>query len=293
MSQETRTCANIDCETPVQPASAFPARGQQCRLCIARKERDRREKKKLERVSHDEIQSLCEDNDSQKKICIKCNVEKLISDFRPKRNGCRDCERAADRLYRRSEVGKEKSKKWIEENSDRMKELLHNRYIDNKVEINDVNRERYYTDDHYKHRMNVRNVMRRIYSGETNGKTYNGYLKTTGDIFKKWMEFCCDRLSLDKNKSEGEWHFDHVIPLDIIDKEDEDEYTIAFAWFNVSPYHEKKNMAKKNKVDFDQMVSHFKLLTSFIEQEKITPIELYKKYVTKLKKHIADCVLEN
>ena len=65
------------------------------------------------------IGSTCfEDN----RECPYCNKIYIKTNFRVNRLKCKDCERMDGRNYRKSNYGKKKSKEWLNNNSERMKE---------------------------------------------------------------------------------------------------------------------------------------------------------------------------
>jgi hypothetical protein len=234
--------------------------GFRCRDCINENEKQRRLQKKLSNNTPDP---------NVMKVCNTCGETKPGTQYRPDRGSCNDCERARGREYRQSDIGKEKSKEWIENNLERFAELQARRYQENKEEINKRNVERYHTENMVRNRNNARSTMSYMYATrlDDTDRKFSSMLSCHRSTFVKWIQYQCPHLDLDVDKhGDDGWHFDHVLPVTTFDHDDTDQCTMCFAWYNVAPYEAKKNMNKKEKIDLEQLKKHVSLLEKFCEE---------------------------
>jgi hypothetical protein len=205
------------------------------------------------------------------KTCKVCNIEKADDAFEARRNQCKECRKAIQRDYRRSN---NKAQEWIEKNRERFAELQHNNYVKNKEKINEKYVERYANDPHFKKMRLYRRSMSSLVHGET--KT-SKHIDCDRDFFLEWLESAfTDEMTMENY---GEvWVLDHVIPLDKV-KTDEDFVQIA-KWWNIRPVTMKYNLVKNKYVDHDQALLHLANL------KKHTTDELFKSYEDLLAKHL-------
>lgn len=49
-------------------------------------------------------------------------------------------------------------------------------------------------------------------------------------------------------ENHGQWHLDHIIPLDSFDLLDDEQYKRACHYTNLQPLWAKENIAKRNKI---------------------------------------------
>jgi hypothetical protein len=259
----------------------------QCRTCVnersAAYKRKKRAEKRAKKIASGELVLLPEPTTEGNKVCKYCKEEKPLKMFRPKRLKCLDCERADGRAYRKSEHGKTKSKTWVEDNREKMYELQAGWHLKNKDKINAKNKERYHSDPVYRKRRNNKNT---TYSAmfEFKHSKYVDCLGCTANLFRMWINFClekADKFTLD-NYAE-EWHFDHVIPINLFNLLDPKEEKICYNWRNVMPYGSKDNLTKNKYVDPEQISSHY---DNLIEFHKLHKLEFTKEYEELYAKHL-------
>lgn len=219
-------------------------------------------------------------SDTEKKTCKYCNSEKPETDFRPKRLKCKDCEREHGRNYRKSEIGKQKSKEWVENNQERMTELQANHYERNKPLIREKEKERRENDERYKFRHDTKRYVNWCFrSRESVKKTRTlKYLDCTIDHFINWLEFCYTK-KMDHDNYAEIWQFDHVIPIATFENilTDDSEKTLCCSWFNISPVLVKDNLSKHAKINTKQIKKHVKKLKKFCKTEEIDAKD-FKEY---------------
>ena len=186
--------------------------------------------------------------------------------FRKNRRKCLDCERADGRRYRKSVIGKAKSKKWVEENREKMRQLQSDWHQRNKEKINAKFRERYNNEPEFKLKKNVQRRIQYCLHGEKKDRTMN-YLGTTLDKFKEWLQFNFDDNMTFENYGLY-WHMDHVIPVDTFDMTKDEDVYICFNWRNISPMKGPENISKHNKIIKSQIETHLINLKIFNKKNK-------------------------
>jgi hypothetical protein len=216
------------------------------------------------------------------KTCRDCCLEKDVASFRHNRRVCKDCERRRGREYRRSAVGKAKSKKWNEENAERMTELRANWYQNpkNKQKRNKQFMERYHSDPVFKLH---RSCARRIFNVIHKKRSTDEYVGCSSEKLQDWFEFCFqDGMTFENHGTV--WHIDHVIPVNKFDLDDEEQQFLCFNWRNMMPYPKKDNLSKHDNIVVEQIKIHLTNLKNFHEEndEKIPEkySKLYAKYLT-------------
>jgi hypothetical protein len=214
------------------------------------------------------------------KLCKYCNCISPETNFRHNRLKCKDCEKLDGRNYRKSDFGKEKSKKWIENNSERMKELNSQWFQNNKAHINAKYNERYKNDPNFKF---VCNQRRRIgLALEKKQKRTIHYLGCNSEKFFHWLKIHFNEIITFENHG-SVWHVDHVIPLSKFNLEKEEEQILAFNWRNTMPLLINENLTKNNKINSLQIEQHYKTL---LEYHKKNNIELPQKFIDLYAKYL-------
>lgn len=253
-NQPSRPCSKCHKDTP---KDKFKDDTHVCLECYNRR---RRELKAAKRPS--KPQPINPNN----QICIMCKKELDPSNFRTylstaknllKRTECKDCEKKMGRDYRKSDVGKEKSKKWVEKNADRMKQLLANWFQKNKSRINEKTKKRLKEDFLFKLKATLGNRLRsalKSKSKEKNQVTME-YINCTIDFVKDWFESCFEEGMTFENHGDY-WHIDHVIPIDTFKFDTEEDFKLAFSWFNLMPITKEKNLSKNKYIDLEQLEKH-------------------------------------
>jgi hypothetical protein len=250
----TKTCTGCNEDKPIDKFSVGFSR---CKECINTQDRERERKKKPQK------EILISEKEGHK-ICPYCKEELPDEMFRKNRIKCLNCERSDGRQYRKSDHGKEKSKKWVNENQKQMQKLQADWYQDNKQKVRDKYVERYHNDDNFRiKKTSAKSVIESMNLLKKNKTRQCKYLGCTNKEFGKWLEYCYeDGMSLDNHGKY--WHMDHVIPVDKFDLTDADQVMLCFNWKNVMPMTGKDNMNKKANVNREQLKRHLDNLNGFV-----------------------------
>ena len=243
----------------------------QCKTCTNKRnaelKRLKREKVKQDKIDKGDI--ILPKNDNNK-VCPYCKSEKSKDNFRKNRKKCLDCEREHGKKYRKSNIGKKKSKKWLDDNSDKMKKLQSDWYQNNKEKVNKKFRERCKNDPEFKIKYVIKSRLNRVLNNHDIGKDKRTmkYVGCTEKLFCEWMEYCFDKKKSFEKHGEY-WHMDHVIPVNTFDLSIKNNYDICFYWGNYSPLKGTDNMTKKDSIDKKQLKKHLKKLEEFAKENKI------------------------
>lgn len=209
------------------------------------------------------------------KECRGCGVNKKNSCFRVNRRKCKECEKAYGRQY--SKENRDKRRKWVENNRERMQELQSNWYQKNKEKRNQKEKEKVKENHGFRlYKNNKRNLNRLIHKKNPDKE----FLGTKFKIIMEWFEFCFDdEMTWDNYASY--WEVDHVIPVTNFDLDDKEQEKLCFDWKNITPLNKKENMKKKGKIDNDQFEDHCLNLKIFIEDNELN--EEYKEHIAKIR----------
>lgn len=216
----------------------------------------------------------------ENKQCKTC--EKILNktNFRHNRLTCIECEKNYGREYRKSDIGKEKSNEWVENNREKMTALQSNWYQNNKSHIREKDNIRLKTDFCYKF---IKTQRRRILLAlkQKNMRTIE-YLGCNAEEYLQWISSQLnDEFTLENHGLK--WHIDHVIPLSKFNLDDENEVLLSLNWRNTTPLSIKDNLTKNNKIIPEQVEQHFKKLEEYhIEKNIKMPqlfIDLYAKHL--------------
>ena len=259
----TKTCSCCQLEksmTEYKPQSA------QCKDCVNKKKRERRAKEKQKKIDSGEIKVIREPTKEGHKVCPYCDVERPNEMFRKNRRKCLECERENGRKYRKSELGKKKSQKWVEDNSEQMAKLQANWYQDNKDKINEKYRERYHYDINFKlivnNKSRINNALNN--AGKSKHQRTVKYLDCTPNHLANWLSYnFTDKMNFENHGSY--WHMDHVIPVNKFDLTDPEQVKLCFNWKNLTPMVGKENMSKHDDIVVTQLSQHFTNLLKYYE----------------------------
>lgn len=214
------------------------------------------------------------------KICKTCEEILPNTNFRTNRLKCKDCEKKYGREYRQSEIGKNKSNVWLENNREKMKELQANWFQNNKSYVQEKNNERIATDPRYKFIVNQR---RRISLAIKNKqKKTIDYLGCNSEEYSRWIMSQFNGNFTVENHGK-EWHIDHVIPISNFNLENEEEQLIALNWRNTMPLSANENLSKNNKIIKSQIEQHLQQLLKYHTENNI---EMPKKFIELYAKHL-------
>ena len=249
------------------------------------------------------------------KKCGKCNIEKLLKDFRTMKDNrpskkstylcsmCKNCEKimALERYHKNPEENNERNQQWKKDNSEKVKITAAKYFQENKDDIRRKRRDymkAYYLNNREKinERMikylntnigfKLRNsARRRILDCITKNKSTVEYLGTSIDIVKKWLEFNFDDNMSWENYG-SYWHIDHTLPVSVFDFNEDDNINICFNWKNLMPLEKYKNLSKKDKIIPLYVFHHERKLKDFSKIENVAIevkdyLNIYSKYFKK------------
>lgn len=220
------------------------------------------DKKKID----DEEKKLLDDG---KRKCEYCDKITSVTNFRHNRQKCGDCERKNGRDFRQTDTGKEKAKTWVNGNKERMTELQYDYFLKHK------------DDPVYKLKQSELSKLSHMQIPNFDGQI-STCVGCSSKFLQKWMNHCfTEEMELDNHGTV--WQNDHVIPISKFNILDEDQCKLCFNWRNVMPLSEKDNLAKKNKIDTEQIKKHY---TNLKEFHKIHNIEIPKEFQELYAKHL-------
>ncbi len=234
-----------------------------CKLC-----KREYQKKNAKRFYQRDLAKKC--TYDKTKVCTgSCKKERPVEDFwlKSKKSGRRDSQCKFCRTKDREPKKEQRSatnKSWYAERGGKE---WHKKYQEEYKPIRNArNKERRQTDIHYKIKETVRS---RIYDvlKKWNIITTNKirYLGTNILVYEMYLEAQFDETMSWENQDE--WEIDHVKPCDsFIFTSDEDESVYeCFNWKNTRPMIKKENTEKSNKVDWNVINEHKKLVKTFME----------------------------
>ena len=236
----------------------------------------------------------CEANPEVKydKKCTGCDENKSSDMFRKNRKICIDCEKADGRNYRKTTTT---GALWVEKNREKMSQLQHKHYVENKKEIRAKEKEVYHNDPHIKTLRLYRSSINRVVHKDGRNKR----LQSTHTQFRAWLDFCFVG-ELDINNYGTKWQVDHVIALNTLKTRafgsklipEEYELDCLFCWFNTMPIEVSENLKKNKYIDNDQLVLHLKNIKKFVKMNsKTLEIKLSESFYTY--KKIIQLLLDN
>lgn len=189
------------------------------------------------------------------KKCNICLSIKPTQDFNKSsqhksgvRNYCKECQKKMGKRYseRLGEELKEKKRKWLQENQDKVKESRKKSY---EVHGKRISKEKY-----EKIKSNpveyLKVLMRRRIRGIFNSKNLNKKLPTKDIVGCEYHEL---KIYLEERfiegmswDNQGHWHIDHKTPLSIA-KNEEEIYRLCH-YTNLQPLWAEDNLKKSNKL---------------------------------------------
>lgn len=214
-----------------------------------------------ENVRYKKIE-LCE---TDTKVCIKCNEEKIVSKFYKRknsvdgyRNDCKSC--MNDRVINSTNI-KQNKKNYYENNKEKISNCGKLYREINKKEIS-IRRKEYQSKDEAKRLRNIYLKGRYdndiLYKISVNSRASilkafkrNGFKKTSKTFDLLGCSFDELKIHLENQFKEGmswenhgEWHIDHKIPLSWAKTEEELKELCKYS--NLQPLWAEENLSKKN-----------------------------------------------
>jgi len=205
-------------------------------------------------------------------ICTKCLVDKTEDEFRGTRKQCRECERAAGRLYRRTTT---KAKEWVESNKERMSDLQHDWYVENKAKIRENYNSRYHNDAAFKESKQHKSALICFIKGT--GKT-SIHVNCDAARLRDWLSYQFDDNMTFANHG-NYWSVDHVIPVDKF-LQDELSSEIILNWQNVRPVVSSLNLRRNKHATSEELEIHYNTLKRYAKTQKLV---LDSNYTTAIK----------
>lgn len=256
-----------------------------CSDCINKKRREKKLERDPYRAKNIELAK------EGKKLCKYCDTIKDKLSYRNNRLKCLDCERKNGRDYRKSEIGRNKSKLWFDENPGFKKRTI--RYltkleerkqlvaknkanrIANEEERIRIRKENYkkkkelsYANNLTVYKM-VHNYRTRLRNAINKTKTSSKYVNCSWKFLHKYINYYLEEFpDFNLNNYGPDWHIDHVIPLARLNLTDENNRWVM-KWFNLAPLSKEDNIIKGDNIWVSQLKHHKKVLQKFIEKEKI------------------------
>jgi hypothetical protein len=183
-------------------------------------------------------------DETVKKVCIRCNIEKILTLFRVTRstndnasNICIDCLPKNNWTKEKQRIS---DKKYRDNNPEKLKE----KYKKQGLNINRRIR------DSLNHRISEALFTNKV---TKNNKTVN-YIGCDIPYFKKWIEFqFIENMSWDNY---GEWHLDHVKPCCSYDLTNNNDLLECFNWKNYQPLWKKDNLLKSDSINLLLIEQH-------------------------------------
>lgn len=174
------------------------------------------------------------------KICIKCNIEKNIINYKINRKSSDNFFNICNICLPTNKWNKEKQrlseKKYREKNYEKIKEK------DNKP------------NNKIRHNLNKRIAMLMIQNNSRKKNKTIDYIGCDINFFKKWMEFQFQEGMTWENY--GKWHLDHVKPCASFNLLNDDDIKECFNWKNIQPLWANLNLKKSNKIDIEMIEKH-------------------------------------
>lgn len=167
---------------------------------------------------------------------------------------CKEKQREYSKKYR--ENNKDKMKEYRKKNKEKQREY-DKKYLENNREkkreyAKSYRKKRYATDPCFK----LRNIISTKVGKEmkkyltTKKETSLNYLGCSMKKLKKHLESKFDTNMTWDNWSTYGWHIDHIIPISSFDLTKEEEQKKCFHYTNLQPLWAKDNIAKGNKLNW-------------------------------------------
>lgn len=221
------------------------------------------------------------------KICIKCQVEKELTEFYDNRNTCKLCksnyyknkhkndpEFAARRktnalkyYYNNKEKCKENVKNWKKSNPEKRRELdrKSRHRPENKLKRNLRIKNIYKNNPHLRIRISLSKRIRQTLKASRTNKT-NKTMEYTGcsiEFLKNYIELKFKPGM--KWQNYGEWEIDHIIPCAAFDLTKLEQQKICFHYSNLQPLWAIENIKKQDKLPNGELGRNSKIINSYSE----------------------------
>lgn len=267
-----KTCKTCSVEYEYNPKRRFAS----CPDCVNKKRREKRLEKDPYRAKNIKLAK------EGKKLCKYCDIAKEFSSFRNNRLKCIDCERKYGRNYRKSDIGKQKSQEWSNNNIEKHKQLKADWYQNNKNHVLTYVKTKLREKPELKF---VRNYRGRLRCAIKKKYKSSKYLDCSWNMLQKYLiNYLEEFPDFNLDNYGPDWHIDHVIPLSLLELENNENLWVL-KWFNLAPLSKDDNLKKNNNIWVSQLKHHKQVLQKFIEKEKIVNNDI-KKLFEYMAKHL-------
>jgi len=139
----------------------------------------------------------------------------------------------------------QKSKEWMIANPHKQKEYNSRSYTRNKIAQIAYKKHRYQNDPIFR----IRHVLRnRLYCAIKRGTKVGSAVKDLGCSIEQLKSHLESKFQVGMTwENYGEWHIDHIVPLDGFDLSNENQVKIACHYTNLQPLWAKDNLKKGSK----------------------------------------------
>lgn len=236
-SKASKTGYNTRCTTCVLEKQRAVTAAKRTPEQIAEKARKVEEaaKKKKERIEYYESRAIYKT--TPYKICRECGVEKNISKFPKKKHGGKGVASRCIPCY------KAYCKRSKDRNADQNKRYRRKPSV--REARNKRERERRKTEPLYKFKRTIRTRMADAFRASSWNKNGSSE-KLLGCSFSECMDHIESQFKEGMTwQNHGEWHIDHIIPLD--SAKTEDEVLELFKYTNLQPLWASENWSKGTK----------------------------------------------
>lgn len=196
-------------------------------------------KEKTDKIKKEKIHL----NQEYRKTCNKCGIKKDKNKFyhqiisKDKLNTiCIDC-------------SKIKSKKWRDENSDKLKDYRKNS-LPKSLKRHKIRRQ---TDIQFRLLLSIRSRTNSFLKSKTKSSNTKRLIGCDLPFLKKWFEYQFNSKMNWENYA-SYWNIDHVKPCSSFNLQNENEQLECCNWKNLQPLESSRNCSKNNKIEPHQIL---------------------------------------
>jgi hypothetical protein len=208
---------------------------------------------------------------SDEKKCHKCLIILNQTNKIKNKNLCKECNRIIckdyklrnkEKIYQYNKIYKKTNKDNISEYN-KIYNILNREVIQKRqTETQKIRRK---NDLSFKLAQNCRNKIRKYFCGDLKSFKLIG---CTVNFLKEWLIFNFNENMTMENYG-SYWHMDHVIPCSLFDLSNDEDINNCFKWTNIQPLEGKLNIIKNNKIDKNEVISHWDKVKKFAILKKI------------------------
>lgn len=226
---------------------------------------------------------IIQNNSTEQKIlCGKCSIILTPEIQVVNRKCCKSCDnkRRNESKKLNNEAIQKQQKVYYENNKNKIKEYYKEHYTENKDKymennkkwrcenrdkINEQMREKIRNNENLRLKKNLR---KRLHYCLTKDRPTMEYIGCDLNFLKSWLKHNFTEEMTFENYG-SYWHVDHVIPCAKFNFENENEIKACFSWYNLQPLEASKNMSKHDKINEQQIQTHYDKVKTFITENKL------------------------